>query len=129
MFEFNPDLGNDEDDEDGETVVIIRRENDDEDDESGGATAIDLTNMDSMYDIEVDETMEGAVGGSNQGAVGGGHDVEIDEQLFAGDDLVDEELFDIDEDELIAQQIALELVTNDMKDLEIDDVEDNESVE
>ena len=57
------------------------------------------------------------------GAVGGA-DVEIDEQLFSEEVAVDEDLFDIDEDE----QLVLEeqLLTNHLNDMKVGDMEDND---
>lgn len=68
-----------------------------------------------MVAVHINPCLVGAVGGA---------DVEIDEQLFSEEVAVDEDLFDIDEDE----QLVLEeqLLTNHLNDMKVGDMEDND---
>ena len=142
MFEFNPELkGEGDDGEDDEETVVIQRQDDDEvqrshlfssslmisischflqDEASGGATTVDLTNLNEWAtdlthyqgdddDDDDDEVIpKGAVGGSDTA-------VQIDEDLFTEDVPIDDDLFDVDEEELIdEEQLLIAATINDL---------------
>ena len=97
-----------------------------QDEASGGATAVDLTNFNEWatdlthYQVDDDDdddddddnedevVPKGAVGGSDTA-------VQIDEDLFIEDVPIDDELFDVDEEELIdEEQLLIAATINDL---------------